>query len=84
MTEKQFQQLPTDDEKTGTFTYESYLEHLEARSIRTEAEIDGFKDAAMLPNEKIGNTWESHDNRTSYETGFYLGQLYLKKKEQGT
>ena len=81
MTEKHFQRLPANDEQTGTFTYESYLKHLQSRVARTHAELVGFIDAKAL--HAIGNLYDSQEMKDHYQIGFTIGKMYLKKKEQG-
>lgn len=75
----------TDDEKTGLFTYESYLQHLLARERRAHAERVGFIDASLGPRLRKHITPTcTKEFIEGYDTGFALGQIYLKKKEQGT
>ena len=75
----------TNDEKTGLFTYESYLEHLESRVTRANAELVGFLNAnPHTPGGQIAHNYLTGDLLDHYTIGLTLGQMYLKKKEQGT
>lgn len=74
----------TNDERTGEFSYESYLEHLKARVSRANAELIGFADASASRVVSVGNPYTSQEQRDHYDIGFALGQMYLKKNEEGT
>jgi hypothetical protein len=63
-------------EMTGEFTYDSYLAHLIEREQRVRAEIEGFVTAKDLSSPGAYVIPELSD---SYEVGFHLGKLYLKK-----
>lgn len=70
----------TDDEKCGVYTYDSMLDLLAMKQMRLRAEIDGF--LAARDGRMIGG-YGIPDLQDSYQTGFYLGKLYLAKDKDG-
>ncbi len=63
----------------GEFTYDTYLAHLIEREQRCRAEIEGFVNANELRQPGLYGIPEL---RESYELGFHLGKMYLKKGEE--
>ena len=65
--------------KSGEFTYNSYLAHLLEREMRARAERIGFLDAKQY--KEPHNSFEVVCEQEGYEVGWHPGKMYLAKAQ---
>lgn len=72
------EEIPRHNHTIAEFTYDTYLAHLIEREQRVRAEIEGFVNAKEMLHPGL---YGIPDLAESYEVGFHLGKLYLKKED---